>query len=391
VEFQYEDWIKVDNNYDLCIVRSVGGSKTFDGVQWAVLRGTMSPDEPGAWLASAGGQLDQARIYFNNHPFVRFIKGGMGKEIVYLYSGGHIILRGLTRSLAGIRLDWVILDEEEMLEPRQIQLYYPQIAARMAHSDVGKFIHLGTMRQDAPIFMENIESYASSINAWDKCPWLVKAGTVQRYIDEKVKPEWELDLYYRCIPTVPGGSLFNNLHLVSFKVEFPDGIPEAEQYGIDFGNKDVVVGNKIIGKRCYILEEYSVEIENYNDALDFLKGNLIQAEAGLYNDSDRYSAKSFMMQDRIGAVRRHPTHAWKSKQQMYARGLQIYIDKSVTPNTYKDLKSATYGPDGIYFKHPTKAPCHNLDAFFLSLQVQGSIVDGQSTKQLGRRRQYVGR
>jgi len=384
VPFQYEDWLFMDETSEACFVRACGGSKTFDAVNWLVLRVTLRPYEKWAWLAAASGQLDQARFYFEDHPFVKSVKGIVGKEIIYLYSGARIIFRGTTKSITGLRLDGIILDEEEMLEPRQVQLVYPQLHARMAFSSVGKFFHLGTMQYDAPLFMDNIGKYPKKVHDWEECPWLVKAGHIQRLIDSGKTPEWEIDMLYRCIPTAPHGMLFNHVEDKAVSYE-----PEEVKYGIDFGSQDMCVGVVLRDKTCYVVEEYALELELSNDAYDFLKGREVECEGGGYNDSEKYGEKSLMMIQHVGAMRQPVTNKWKAERQKIARWFDvIVVDRSNCPNTYNDIKSATFGPDGLYFKHPTKSPCHYLDAFFHAISVNKAIVDVPQSN-YRRNRRYV--
>ena len=55
---------------------------------------------------------------------------------------------------------------------------------------------------------------------------------------------------------------------------------------------------------------------------------------------------------------------------------RIVVDPQLTPRVWKDLKNGQYSPiDGnIWYKHPSKAPCHWLDAFMHSLHASGGVV-----------------
>lgn len=369
VKFQYDDWLFMDEVDEAVFVRACGGSKTFDGVNWLVLRCSLSM-EKWAWLASASGQLQQARIYFREHPFVKSIKGTVGTEVINLYNGNIILLRGATASITGLRLDGIMLDEEEMLQPRQVEIVYPQLHGRLTFSSIGKFFHLGTMQADAALFMGNIDKYPKKIHPWDECPWLVKAGHIQRLIDEGHTPEHTIDMLYRCIPTIPGGVFFHRLK----EIEPYDYDPELVQYGIDFGGTDHVVGVIIDGDVCTVVEEREVDIEAYNDCLDDLAGHDVQAEGGMYNDDRRYSAKCQMMVRRINAKRQLPLVKWKKDTKMYARHFrEIRVIKKNCPNTYIDMKSTTFGLDDLWLKDK-RHPCHWVDAFMMAL---GSGLRGQ--------------
>lgn len=385
VEFQYNDWEMADNEVECCFLRSRGGSKTNDFTDWIILR-VLRTSERWAWLSSKAGQLEQAMVYVRDNPFVKKVKRvHPSKYDITLWTGKQIRFSIVSTSNLGLRLDGIVFDEEEDLKGLQVDEVYPQMPGMLTTSPIHKLIHLGT-RWINTMFDQHCEEYPTSIHDWTQCPWLVKAGFIQKEIDEGITPEWQLDLLYRCIATVPGGVLFPTLQLVDLSTD----TREAEQYGIDFGGQDMCVGVIISdGNKCYVMEEYAVDLETYNNALDMLKGKLVEAEAGGYNDSDRYSAKSKMMRQRIGATTKAVTNKWKSDRQMFGRGLTIYIDKNRTPNTYADLKGATFGPDGLYLKD-TKHPCHWLDAFLHAIRVNRAIVDVPKIKTDWRRRQQYG-
>jgi len=368
VDFQYDDWLFMDETPELCLVRSCGGSKTFDTSLWVVLRVMLNPDEKWAWCAAASGQLLQARIFFSDNPFVKSISGGRGEEFINLVNGSRILFRGTTKSITGIRLDGIILDEEEMLEPNQVEVVYPQLHGRMTHSKVGKFFHLGTMEEGTQ-FMENIENYPSRIHDWLQCPWLVKAGQIQKHIDDGIMPKFEIDMLYRCIPSVAGGKFFANIKVIPpFEYD-----PIEVDYGVDFGGTDHVVGTIVRGKRCIIVEEYEVDLERDHSALDFLDGAYVGAEGGGYNDAVKYSAKARLLTDRISATRIIPTNKYKTKRKMRARGFEVIeVVKVNCEKTLKDMKSCKFGPDGLWLKNK-KTPCHWVDGYMLSLKPKKAI------------------
>ena len=374
---QLRDWLFLDATTEGCLVRSCGGSKTLDVVNWLVLRCVLRPKERWAWVAAAMGQLNQARLYFMTHPFVKAKHGSVGNESIELWNGTHILLRGATKSITGLRLDGIILDEEEMLDPKQVTLVYPQLSGRLTNSSVGKFFHLGTM-EVGTLFMDNLEQYPTMVTAWDQCPWLVKAGNIQRYIDDGVKPKHEIDLLYRCIPTSPHGVVFPNLT----EQNLSNTVGSSALYGMDFGATDHCVGVYIKGKDLYILDEWEFSLEDNNKAFDFLAGQAVEAESGGYNDSDKYAAKSKMMMNRIGASKQPVTNKWKAERVMMARGLRIHADKNRTPGVYKDLKACIYGPDGQYLKDRSH-PCHWVDAFLHAVDANGSRYIGSGKRSNG--------
>ncbi len=362
--WQLDQWQFAWGHNNCCILRSRGGSKTFDFTNWLVFR-VLRTDETWIWMPPKGGQLKQAKIYFEKNPFVREIKTTRSSNyVVHLWSGRTIMCGIISTSNLGLRCDGIIYDEFEDLQPKQEFEIYPQMAGMMTASTVHKRIYLGT-RWIATLFDEFCEKYPTMTRPWDDIQWLIDAGMIQEEIDEKVIPDWQIDLLYRCLPTAPHGVLFPHLQVVDLKRFYWEA--HEIQYGVDFGGKDIIVGVVIRGDDAYVVEEYEVELEMHNDALDFLRGKYIECEGGGYNDSDRYGNKSGLMVHRLQARRVPVTNKWKAARQMVARQHLLHVDSKLTPNIYKDLKTATFGPDGLYLKD-TIHPCHYLDAFFHCMQ-----------------------
>jgi hypothetical protein len=376
---QMEDWLWSWDKDHCCHCRSRGGSKTFDFVNFIIFR-VLRTKEDWAWLASKGGQLSQAMIYFQQNPLYRrqFVKtiAGSRKEYVELISGQLILIGIVTTSNLGLRLDGIILDEEEDMEFKQSTEVYPQLEGMFTDSLIGHMIHLGTL-WIATRFNDHTTQYPTKIRPWNECVWLVKAGKVARILADKHVAEWEKDLLYRCIPSAPGGIMFAELHIGTF----PPGI-RAEQYGFDFGAEDVCVGIWMKDNHtCYLAEEYTFDLERYPGAADFLRGKPIEGEGGGYNDDDKYGAKSVIVSSRLGAITMPVTELWKSTRQQLAREIDIYIDPDRTPRAYRDLKSATFDPkNGLYLKNDTDHPDHFLDAFFHSLGANKFGVYGQQKR-----------
>ena len=358
-EFQIDDWEMAENELQCCFLRSRGGSKTNDFTTWLIFH-VLRTNERWAWLSSKSGQLDQALIYVRENPFVKEVKRiTNGKYNVYLWTGKMIRFGLVSTSNLGLRLDGIVYDEEQDNRATQRSEIYPQMAGMLTASTIHKEIHLGT-RWINTLLDEHIESYPTSTRDWEQCPWLVNSGFIKSEIDAGVTPDWQIDLLYRCIPTAPGGVLFPNLIVEDLKNYV---IINAIQYGVDFGSKDMIVGISLVGNHCYVLFELAVELETNNYACDFMKNRKVEAEGGGYNVSERYGAKGKVLQQRLSASLIPVTNKWKSDRQMYSRGLIIHVDKHLTPNIYSDLKSASFGLDGLYLKDTTH-PCHYLDAFF---------------------------
>lgn len=357
--WQYDDWLFAWQEQVACIVRSRGGSKSKDFSDWLVFR-VLRTKEKWAWLACKSGQLDQALMYVRQNPFVKVVKRiSSGKYDVYLHNGCIIRFGIISTSNLGLRLDGIVYDEFEDLQPAQELDTYPQMPGMLTHSMVHKQLFLGTLWIQT-LFNRYADTYPTKIRAWDTIPWLVNAGMIQQEISEGITPEWQIDMMYRCIATVPGGVLFPNI-ITEYQ---PFCLPTTgvELYGMDFGSDDSCVAIFVSDNEIWVIAEYEFQLELHPSAYDFLIGKTVEVEGGGYNDSEKYGAKSKLMEVRIQASKQSVTNKWKANRQMLARQFVIHINPKLTPKTYEDLKGATFGPDGLYLKDQ-KHPCHKLDAF----------------------------
>jgi len=364
VVWQLDDWKFAWDNLKCAILRSRGGSKTYDFTNWLVFR-VLRTREDWIWMCCKGGQLQQARIYFQKNPFVQQIINTKSSNFyVKLWSGDMILCGIISTSNLGLRMDGIIYDEFEDLQSKQESEVYPQMYGMMTTSPIHKEIYCGT-RWIATLFDQKCEDLPLSIHEWTTCPWLVASGAIAEEIALGVTPEWELDLLYRCIPTAPFGIMYPTF--VTEDLSDFTWYSHEIQYGVDFGSMDTVVGvvRKIDTEgvaHAYIVEEYSVQLELFPDALDHLRACFFEVEGGGYNDSDKYGNKSRLLMDRLNAVKQSVTNKWKAERQMVSRSHTIHCDRNLTPQTYSDVKSATFGPDGLYLKDSSH-PCHFLDAF----------------------------
>ncbi len=383
-EFQHEDWEMIDTNVKCVFVRSRGGSKTQDFTNWIIFR-VLRTHEQWCWLACKGGQLQQAMVYVRQNPFVKNVRRETAAKFdVELWTGKIIRFGIISTSNLGLRVDGIVYDEFEDLKPMQELEIYPQMAGMMTHSEIHKTVYLGTLWIKA-LLNEYVEMYPHKVRPWETLPWLVRSGMIADEIEEGKTPEWEIDMLYRCIPTAPSGLVFPRTE--EGRISYTK---DEVKYGIDFGGSDVCVGILIRNNICYVVEEYEFQLDVDRSAYDFLKGNQIEVEGTGYNDQEVYGAKSKMMVQRVRAIRVPITNKWKDQRQDIATHFdRIVVDKKACPHTYKDIKSATYGVDGKYFKHPTKSPCHYLDAFLHSINVHSAIVDIPNANPYRRRRARI--
>lgn len=370
-EEQVEDWLFVWEKDHSCICRARGGSKTKDFVDWIVFR-VLRTGEKWGWLAAKGGQLTQAYGYFLKNRFVKGTKtisiNAVRRQYIELWSGDLILIGIISTSLLGLRLDGLVIDEEEDMEPQQSELIYPQLEGCFTNSWVGHMIHLGTLWV-GKLFNQHVEQYPSRIRPWNKIKHLVEKGKIARIMADHAIPEWQKDMLYRCIPTSPSGLLFSREQIIETPRQewiIPNSV--VELYGVDFGGNDRCGGILLDPeqRRVWLLSEQEIDLERFPGALDMLRGKKVEAEGGGYNKDPKYGAKCSVLQQRIQAMVVQPSLKWKEERMTWAKRLTIYADQNLTPNMLKDIKSAVYDVDGYYLKDVAH-PCHWLDVFFHAL------------------------
>lgn len=376
---QIDDWEWTWKKDHACHCRSRGGSKTFDFVNYTIFR-VIRTKERWAWIAAKGGQLTQASIYFEQNPLVsgKVVKtvANSRKEYMKLVDNSMILIGIVSTSNLGLRLDGIVLDEEEDMENKQSEEVYPQMEGMMTTSQTGQFLHLGTLWINTR-FNENVEVYPTKLRPWDQISWLMNSPKMLKIMNNKNIPEWEKDLLYRCIATSPHGVLFPNLILI----ESPNDMPKPERYGFDFGGEDVSVGiNRPSRLEIWICEEQAYDLERFPNAANHLLGKPVEAESGGYNSNDKYGNKCAILAQNVQAMPVPCTNQWKANRQKEAREATIYICRELTPRTFKDLKNSVFGPDGLYKKNTTTHQCHWLDAFLHAIGAGRGALDVISAK-----------
>ena len=361
-EFQHDDWYANSVHEKHVHKRSRGGSKTKDTVNWTVFY-TMRTGQEGMWVAPVSGQLEAARKYYNENPFVDKIKNMQSSSAfkVFLKDGHIVFVTPMTKSVLGGRYSWIVFDEFQDITPKQEREIFSEMLGTDVIGKEAKTIYCGTSLTNS-LFNQFSKTLSCSVRPYTQFPYLVESGKILARKTSGEMPLWKWRQQYMCEDVAPEGRLFNDPELLP--IEWKDAI--AEQYGVDWGKDDMVVGLTIRGNNIFLLEEYIVDIEKNPAALDNLRYKSVEVEGGFYNDDRRYGTKSYTSVSRIGSKRVAIDFAWKQSRQGLARRMKIYIDKDKTPNVYNDLISAVYGKDGIYLKD-SKHPCHWLDAFLHAL------------------------
>lgn len=343
VEWQYTDWEKADTTTEACFCRSRGGSKTFDFVNWVVLR-VLTTGELWIWLAAKQGQLNRAFFYFKTHKFVQKVTRKVVHYEVQLWDG-HIIMLGIvSTSNLGLRVDGIIMDEEEDLEPKQAEEIYPQMAGMMSTSPIHKFLHLGT-RWIGTVFDKNCETLQTYVHPWWECTWISREFIEN---EKKYRPAWEIEALYECKRGVPGGPVFP---LVDEKRW--TGPLVKEQFGIDCNSGSLmIIGVVIEGEEIYITSVRQIE---YNHDISFIVNHSTEVEDGGFNSKPATEiASHFHVRKQVW------TRDAKSARLYYVRPKHIH---SPFKEVKMEIEAARFDAmTGLYVKNQN-FPAHKIDAF----------------------------
>ena len=346
VQWQIDDWMFIDEQIECCILRSRKASKTYDLVNWLFMRVTAT-GEKWAWLSSQMGQLNEAYLAMTQHPWFKCKTWILKKQYIELIDGSKFVFGHISLGQLGLGLDGLIIDEEQSMEKKQAEEVYPQMRPMMAISG-GKIIHTGTRWIDTP-FDYNVDHLPTSTHDWTMCPWLFKNGSpdtfIAREIASGIRPDWEIDLLYRCIPTLPGGKVFPNIVLWSGPM--PDCYPITQ--GVDF---NALPGHTFeqLGRFVDGLIALKEEIYLYKRDDDLLQEACLEypteVEAGGWNDV--YAPNMY------GVTKVPFTEGKKDKVDPKGKPERIrrllmqpwFINPDVTPGLYDDVRKARYGADG---------------------------------------------
>ena len=342
VQWQVADWRFLDDNDEMCILRSRKASKTFDIMDWLILR-VMMTGEKWAWLSCQMGQLTEAYFAALKHPWVVGTKWVLKKQYMELIDGSSFVFGNLSLSNLGLGLDGMIVDEEQSMENKQTTDVYPQMRPMMAISN-GKIIHTGTRWIDT-IFDYNIEHYPTSTHDWLSCPWLSGPDSfIRREIASGVRPNWEIDLLYRCLPTLPGGSVFPNILAIDYMPNC-HSISQGVDFNAEPGHTFIRLGRCNEG-----LVAMKEELFLYHRDDDLLQDRCLEypteVESGGWND---------VHAPNITGVKKAPfTEGKKNELDKNGKPFRIremlcqplLVNRLVTPHLWKDLFKARYGMDG---------------------------------------------
>jgi hypothetical protein len=369
--WQLDDFQFIDEETECCILRSRKASKTTDLVNWLIKRLLQRPWERWGWFASKSGQLVEAFNAIQRNPFFTKKINIINKTYIILANGTMFAFGTVTTSALGLNLDGMIFDEEQDLErPNQEKNVYPQFFPMVAPSPIHKIIHTGT-RWINTAFDDECDQYPCRIRDWQQAPWLVKSGFVEDQI--KKRPKWEIDLLYRCLRTTPAGLVWTN-----WKEESVDTIREhlPSHAGIDINALEIVVEGTCNERDIWITGEWEGDYINNPNPFDALKTLDSEVEDGGFNWK-----LARIMQSALGCKKCLWDSDKKSERMEFTRMATIHMNRTLTPNIFKDITKCEYDPrTGLYYKDPVKNPCHYLDAFLHMTHPEGKIFRPSDNK-----------
>jgi len=398
--WQVDDWKFLDAQLEACILRSRKASKTTDLMDWLILR-VASTAEKWAWLAAQMGQLTEAYFAALQHPWVVGTKWVLKKQYIELINGNQFVFGNLSLSQLGLGLHGVIIDEEQSMEKKQAEDVYPQMRPMLAITN-GKIIHTGTRWIDTP-FDYNVDHYPTRTRDWTQCEWLYQNGSPETFIAREiasgVRPNWEIDLLYRCLPTLPGGSVFPNIiditgeampecHIISQGVDF-NGNPGHTMIRLGHCSRGLVAlkeelfryhaDDQLLQQR---VQEYPTEVESggWNDVH---APNLTGVTKRPFTEGNKQYVDPNGKPERIRRMLKEP----------------LLVNRQVTPHLWVDLHKARYdfaGKVDTGSLHWLAAAMHAVTAQFQVFTPQDSAPQGFGVNMdlvrlragLGKRRNY---
>lgn len=252
-------------NREVLLIRSRGGSKTFDamivGVYYAYLGFHVI-----FWSAQAS-MMDQPKEYMDTLTSNNFLADCITDKVktaITFDTGGWIKIKNLTEKQArSPRCDLEIFDEEAQVDEAAYNASSPVLSV----SKLKKIIHLSTPVKGS-IFEENYirlkeEGKPCLIMRWDQCAHMNQDAEFI-YKELKTKPRWWVRQEYFCSFEAPSGRVFENVIYGAFDLTTLSSNYSRTHvhYGVDW---NPVVGHYIVGSR------YS---DDYNSLFVIMEKNL---------------------------------------------------------------------------------------------------------------------
>lgn len=343
ITWQIEDWKFIDAQQECCILRSRKASKTHDLMDWLIQHVAIT-GEKWAWLSCQMGQLNEALLAASKHPWYKGLKWVLKKQYIELINGTCFVFGHISLGMLGLGLHGMIIDEEQSMEENQALNVYPQMRPMMAITN-GKIIHTGTRWIDT-IFDYNCSHYPLSTHDWTQCPWLFYDDSfIDREIRSHIRPEWEIDLLYRCIPTLPGGSVFPNV------VELVGAPPECHpiSQGVDF---NALPGHILIrlgwcAQGLFALKEECFLYKTDDDRLQRRCNEFpTEIESGGWNDIYAPNMMGVAKAPFTEGSKTEVDHNGKPERIRLLLQQPLLINRLLTPHLWNDVHRARYDDNG---------------------------------------------
>jgi hypothetical protein len=380
-KFQYEDMVMAITNQEVVWLRTRRGGKTRDlslvNGFWIIV------DKDPIWFTPQSDQQKQAIQYFLANPFYSHSV----KDYIYFHGCKNSIeISNLTLGKSASKgKDCISYDEGAKVPIGQIIYDYYKysrviISGKLWEGDK-HILSASTAARNTAIEIEyelmmKIHPDLISIHPYTDCWWITDEWVKQEEIANIDDPKF-VDQEYRTLFVTRGGiSVFPTLTEVKYK-DIPQDL--ESYYGIDFGGTDHVVEIKLDrdAKRIYVCSESEVDLYTHPDCLNYLAKKRVEIEGGkLYNEDPKQGQKALSLQSKIQASKVDINHKWIQERLKIGKSNEICIDRSKTPGTYNDLKTAIHDDDGGYVKHKNgKYPNHWFDAFLHAIGAnRGSII-----------------
>lgn len=387
--------IMVDpNNREVLLIRSRGGSKTFDsliiGVYYAYLGFHV------IFWSPSQAQMEQPKDYLDqltcNNFLTHCIKEKLKLKVLFK-NNGWIKIKNLTQKQArSPRCDLEIFDEEAQADKDAYNSSSPVLSV----SSLKKIIHLSTPIVGT-IFEENYnrlqdEGKPVLVMRWDQCAHMNQDVEFMKK-EIKTKPAWWIRQEYFCSFETPSGRVFENAISEEFDLsELRNDYSRTHiNYGLDWNPKS---GHYLVGTRysddyskIYIMIEKNLGtnidsvINTIFDLLEKDDQSLIEVEDGGTNSGycDALFTLAYKMlnntinnKDLKPILNRINRRAWDSAGKNKHASINnimactIYCNKAITPDVIYWLNSASWDDKSSDPKLLKDSEQHPLDAFLHS-------------------------
>lgn len=377
--FQFQDMLMAILNQECMWLRTRRGGKTRDltlvNIFWVII------GKDPIWFAPQSDQLKQAHQYFMANPFWK----STTNDYVYIHGCDKTLeTSNLTLGKSASKGKDCITYDEGAKIPKGYLIYdYYKfsrviIAGKLWEGDK-HILYASTAARNTAIeeeylLLQTIAPDLISMHTYKDCWWISEEWVDQERAANLNDP-WFVDQEYLTLFVNRGGTIFDNVNLMSIKDMQELGL-RVQKIGVDINQTEMVAFIAQLGNDIFILAEGEYNWLHDTDIYNFIRPFSYVTTRGITWQIDPH----FEMEiEAMGYNEKLATwmsinipncvlnYEWddeaKGDRVHLAKSGRIFADPSHTPFIYQDLINAIYHKFKKGYVKDNAHPCHWLESF----------------------------